>query len=266
MYGVFLTQAEFVARSRSVHGDRYDYTKAVYTYGKNKVTVTCKVHGDFNQYARDHMTGHGCRRCFNDSRREWTDQQDDYLRGHYSKAMRKNCAAILNKSQAAVYHRAQLLGLVTPRRHWPYTILPINRWDALLARVRKKEFEIDIDPSYIESLYTAQRGRCALTGWKIVFSPSQRRNTASIDRIDSDKGYLRGNIQIVHKTVNRTKLDNTEQTFYNICKAVTAYRKADFDVVQPLRQWVKWDEWQDREVLYSEGNLKNFDPEALFAV
>ena len=61
---------EFIAKARLVHGDRYDYSKAVYHY-RNLVTVTCKIHGDF-QIRYDHHIGKkrgGCRQCFFDSLR-----------------------------------------------------------------------------------------------------------------------------------------------------------------------------------------------------
>ena len=59
---------EFIAKARLVHGDRYDYSKTVYHY-RNLVTITCKIHGDF-QIRYDHHIGKkrgGCRQCFFDS-------------------------------------------------------------------------------------------------------------------------------------------------------------------------------------------------------
>ena len=42
----------------------------------------------------------------------------------------------------------------------------------------------------------------------------------SIDRINSDIGYIEGNIQIVHKDINRIKWDLSDKDFYKLCKAV----------------------------------------------
>ena len=38
--------------------------------------------------------------------------------------------------------------------------------------------------------------------------------TASLDRIDSSKGYTEDNIQWVHKDVNQMKMDLPEQRFF----------------------------------------------------
>jgi hypothetical protein len=47
--------------------------------------------------------------------------------------------------------------------------------------------------------------------------------TASLDRIDSSKGYTLGNIQWVHKWVNLMKQDMTDQEFIEWCKTITNF-------------------------------------------
>lgn len=46
-----------------VHGDEYDYSKTVYNGYKEKVTVTCKEHGDFKISIGKHLSGQGCPVC-----------------------------------------------------------------------------------------------------------------------------------------------------------------------------------------------------------
>jgi len=48
-----------------VHGDRYDYSKAKYTQARDKVTIICTEHGEFNQKANNHLNGAGCPNCKN---------------------------------------------------------------------------------------------------------------------------------------------------------------------------------------------------------
>jgi len=62
---------EFISEGRSVHGDRYDYSKVVYVNAKTKVTITCPTHGDFSQTSSDHLKSHGCPIC-NESKGEKT--------------------------------------------------------------------------------------------------------------------------------------------------------------------------------------------------
>lgn len=54
---------DFVARARAVHGDRYNYEKTAYRKASERITITCPVHGDFEQIATYHLAGHGCQQC-----------------------------------------------------------------------------------------------------------------------------------------------------------------------------------------------------------
>ena len=58
-----LTNLEFVEKSKSVHGDKYDYSLVEYKDGKLKVKIICPVHGEFEQVASNHLTGRGCQKC-----------------------------------------------------------------------------------------------------------------------------------------------------------------------------------------------------------
>jgi len=57
------TTAEFVRDAMSVHGDRYDYSKAEYTGAQRKLTIICSKHGEFTQLATNHLAGYGCAEC-----------------------------------------------------------------------------------------------------------------------------------------------------------------------------------------------------------
>lgn len=61
---VMATTEDFIAKSRAKHGDRYDYSKAVYTGKKEKITVICREHGEFFPTASNHyINGTGCPKC-----------------------------------------------------------------------------------------------------------------------------------------------------------------------------------------------------------
>ena len=40
---------EFIAKAKAVHGDKYDYSKVNYVKNTTKVTIICKIHGEFEQ-------------------------------------------------------------------------------------------------------------------------------------------------------------------------------------------------------------------------
>lgn len=54
---------KFKADAYSVHGDKYDYSKAVYVNNKTKMRIICPKHGDFLQNANNHLRGVGCPHC-----------------------------------------------------------------------------------------------------------------------------------------------------------------------------------------------------------
>jgi hypothetical protein len=53
----------FIKKSKSIHGDKYIYTKTVYIKNKFNVTITCPIHGDFIQSPGNHLAKHGCPKC-----------------------------------------------------------------------------------------------------------------------------------------------------------------------------------------------------------
>lgn len=62
-----LTLREFLNRAKSVHGDKYDYSKITYLYESDKITIVCKKHQiEFQQSVHKHLAGQGCRKCFNE--------------------------------------------------------------------------------------------------------------------------------------------------------------------------------------------------------
>lgn len=62
--GKKVTTESVVSSSREVWGDRFDYTKTKYRNSVTKVTITCREHGDFEQFAYYHIRGFlGCTGC-----------------------------------------------------------------------------------------------------------------------------------------------------------------------------------------------------------
>lgn len=95
----------------------------------------------------------------------------------------------------------------------------------LKTRAKNKNLDFNIDGDYLWSLFLKQNKKCALSGLEICFpqawgAKSKTKITASLDRIDSNKGYIKGNIQWVHKTINSMKMDMTDKEFINLCKMV----------------------------------------------
>lgn len=58
------TTEDFIKRAKLVHNDKYDYSKVVYTRRKDKVTIICPTHGEFQQTPGNHLKGAGCPFCY----------------------------------------------------------------------------------------------------------------------------------------------------------------------------------------------------------
>ena len=58
-----LSQAQFIEKSKAVHDDTYCYANSVYKNNSTKVTIHCRIHGEFTQRPADHFAGNGCPKC-----------------------------------------------------------------------------------------------------------------------------------------------------------------------------------------------------------
>ncbi len=61
----------FKVSARKVHQDSYNYSKINYIHNKEKVIITCPIHGDFLQMPNDHLSESGCTKCGNKNE-SWT--------------------------------------------------------------------------------------------------------------------------------------------------------------------------------------------------
>lgn len=85
------------------------------------------------------------------------------------------------------------------------------------ASSRNIEFAVTIQ--HIWSIWEQQNGRCVYTGRKLTHGLD-----ASLDRIDSALGYVVGNVQWVHKTINKMKWELSDGDFLSICEEIVKYR------------------------------------------
>lgn len=85
-----------------------------------------------------------------------------------------------------------------------------------------REIPVTINVEYLDSIWQNQKGRCAYTGEEITLPKKwdDKTYTASVDRIDSEKGYIEGNIQFVHQSVNLMKNRLTHDFFLEMCKKI----------------------------------------------
>lgn len=97
-----------------------------------------------------------------------------------------------------------------------------RRWGKIISDAKKRNIEFNVDIKYAWELYEKQNRKCALSGIDIKFGKTNRSKdrTASLDRIDSSKGYVEGNIQWLHIDVNFLKHKHDTQYVIELCQKI----------------------------------------------
>lgn len=101
-----------------------------------------------------------------------------------------------------------------------------RQWSRAKSGAVERNFEFNISMEYAWNMFLKQNRKCALSGVELKFGiygiyHGEIDGNASLDRIDSSKGYIEGNIQWVHKKVNTMKMNMSEPEFINWCKLIT---------------------------------------------
>lgn len=101
-----------------------------------------------------------------------------------------------------------------------YNLIRISWFNKSKVGAETRGLKFDLTLEDIWFLYTSQEGRCALSDIPIGWSEVGSIHTVSIDRIDSSKGYLKDNVQLLHKDVNFMKQRFSQDYFIEVCKAI----------------------------------------------
>lgn len=143
---------------------------------------------------------------------------------HVENGRSKRCKVCSSK-QTLIDHPSRVFG---PRDHKGVGDLGRTFWSHIQSGARKRGIDFNISVEYAWYLFLAQGCRCALSGDLINLSPEVRGNnpdyskfTASLDRKDSAIGYVEGNVQWVHKTINCIKRDLSDEAFTDWCRKVS---------------------------------------------
>lgn len=111
------------------------------------------------------------------------------------------------------------------------TFLAANLRRAANRGKESQKIEVDID--YVYDVGASQDFFCALTGEELEFTRGGQYwlgkwcnpNSCTIDRIDSSKGYIKGNIQLITWKANCLKQHLDNKDFIEFCKDVARYNK-----------------------------------------
>lgn len=93
--------------------------------------------------------------------------------------------------------------------------LNINKYNKIKRTATHRNIEFNVSIEYLWNLFLIQKRKCAITGDFI-----DNFRIASLDRIDSSKGYIEGNVQWVSKQANLSKHIMTMEQLYEFCRKV----------------------------------------------
>ncbi len=71
---------QYISKARTIHGDKYDYSKVTYVRAVDKVEIVCPIHGPFFQKACNHTNAkQGCPHCCRKNRAHTNETFDILL-------------------------------------------------------------------------------------------------------------------------------------------------------------------------------------------
>jgi very-short-patch-repair endonuclease len=89
---------DFIEKARTIHGDKYDYSKVEYINSHTKVCIICPEHGEFWQTPNKHLSGNECPEC------------NDRKNKHECKLWRNLQEKYANENIIHEYHNKEILG------------------------------------------------------------------------------------------------------------------------------------------------------------
>lgn len=101
------------------------------------------------------------------------------------------------------------------------------RYSLNCAKRRFKDVNITLDD--LKEVWERQNGICPYTGYKLILPEYSNVNKidffhrASLDRIDSSKGYIKGNVQFISTPINLMKQSQTDLDVKHFLKEISNY-------------------------------------------
>jgi hypothetical protein len=105
-----------------------------------------------------------------------------------------------------------------------YGEISLTHFNQIKIGAKRRNLIFNLTIEYLWDLFLKQNRKCIYTGLELGFSKKRSligSCTASLDRVDSFKGYVEGNVQWVHKDINWMKQDFDNDYFIKMCKLVS---------------------------------------------
>lgn len=139
-----LTNEEFIEKAKIKHQNYYSYEKCNYLGTDRKVTITCPVHGDFEQRASGHLwRGSGCKTCTYAKKPKrakgwhWKQKEIEALRQNYPSKSILDCSELIGKDRKSIARKIKELNI--SKRTKSYEEIPGFYFSSLIAGARKRK-------------------------------------------------------------------------------------------------------------------------------
>jgi hypothetical protein len=159
------------------------------------------------------------------TKQRWNNEEDSFIIENYERIGAKACATKLQKTLSSIYSRATTLNIQKKIELSKTGVIPKRIINQIKVHAKSKNRICDITEEDILDLWIKQNKKCALTGTYIQFHNVFKLSTASVDRIDSKKGYTIDNVQLLHKDINLSKRIYSDEYYIYLCKLVAENNK-----------------------------------------
>ena len=177
------TNEEFIREAKTVHGNKYDYSKVDYTSVFGKVTIICPIHGEFQQIAHDHLRGYGCSKCAHEKLGKAKNEKSKAV--FIEKAIERT-GGKYDFSQAEYVNAKTKIEVLCHKKdndgneHGPFYITPSNllslygcpkcgkEANSLKGRIPFEEYQARVDEKYGDGVYTVDKNSYETDPYKIT--------------------------------------------------------------------------------------------------
>ena len=152
-----------------------------------------------------------------------------FYNGRKSKC--KICDAEKSKNRYRDFSNEDKVSYIKKQTKWVGDNIIKVRVLAAKHRAIRKNMAFDIDEDFITELLNKQNGKCFYSGIMLDLTSvgsddnQMNLNTLSIDRKDSNIGYIKSNIVLVTAIVNTMKNDLSHDNFINTIDLVCQFSK-----------------------------------------
>jgi hypothetical protein len=171
--------------------------------------------------------------------KKFNDNELEFIRENYIKNGTTFCAKKLNRPKQSIIHQANKMKIYSreyknPEQSEYLNLIGIKFYNRIKKSAKARKIKFSLTPKYLWELFVKQEKKCNYSGI-ILFLPQNNENsknrTASLDRIDSSKGYTEDNVQWIHKRINWLKCAFSEQEFFDWIEKIYNYKIKNYSFV-----------------------------------